>query len=176
MLIYHPAYDVSHCQYRILLISENSQYKEIDWELFKFLDFYLLFPHLLKNISPFPNAIRAFKSVANKIPDAYESIANPRRVMFTLGSIQHTAIMNLIGKNLIDLDGFKKKVIVRSDADIPTKLQDALGADASVDEQWFRLIVNELPSVQFNGRMGLKGRSGLMEFRYDIEAPKDSSA
>ena len=118
----------------------------------------------------------AFRSVANKIPDAYESIASPRRVMFTLGSIQHTAIMNLIGKNLIDLDGFKKKMVVRTEAVIPANLQDALEADESVDEQWFRLIVNELPSIQFNGRTGLKGRTGLMEFRYDTEAPKGSSA
>ena len=54
MLIYHPVHDINHCLYRILALLEISKHKEIDWELIKLMDFYVLFPHQLKNIKPFP--------------------------------------------------------------------------------------------------------------------------
>lgn len=168
MLIYHPAYDVNHCLYRFLLILESSTQDKFDWEAMKLLDFFLLFPHLLKQITPMPASLRSFKAVIKQLPDAYEVMPNPKRVLFDLAALQNTAMMNLVAKGLIDTESFHKKVIKRSSKELPPALNAQITENPIRSEEWFRLIVNELPQIEYNGPNGLKKRSGLLEFKYDV--------
>jgi len=172
MLIYHPVYDVNHCLYRFLLILENSIHKEFDWDTLKLLDFYLLFPHMLKGIKPMPASLRSFSTIIKQIPDAYEAIPNAKRVLFDLGNLQTTAMMNLMAKELVDTELFHRKIIKRSAKELPKKLEGGITESPIVAEEWFRFIANELPLTFFGGQNGLKKRSGLLEFRYDVEASK----
>lgn len=48
MLIYHPAYDAYHCVFRMLLIAERVSGIEV--EKARILDFYLVFPGMVKKI------------------------------------------------------------------------------------------------------------------------------
>jgi len=169
MLIYHPVHDVNHCVYRILLILESSQHKEIDLELFRHIDFYLLFPHLIKEIKPFPIELRSFKKIVTIIPEPYELINNVKRTMYELEAIQTTAIQNLMAKNIIEIDSYKNKNLKRTEEQLPEAIYEKIMNDGVVNEEWFRMLVNELPTVNFLGKKGLKARSGLMEFRYDVE-------
>lgn len=167
MLIYHPAYDINHSIYRILLILNSSVHKEFQWDLLRLMDFYLLFPHLLKQISPLPMTVKSYKKLINTLPDAYESMLNTKRILFELEPIQNTAIQNIMAKDLIDLDKFQDGIVSRSDTALPDELARRLQADVIAGEEWFRFITNELPALEFNGKSGLKQRSGLMEYKYD---------
>lgn len=169
MLIYHPVYDVNHCLYRILLILESSTQEEFNWDTLKLLDFYTLFPHLLKDIKPMPSSLRAFSKIINQIGDAYEALPNPKRVFFDLGILQNTAMMNLFAKEFVDVDLYHKRVIKRSSKELPAMLKASIKDNPFTSEEWFRFVVNELPLTTFGGKGGLKKRSGLMEFRYDVE-------
>lgn len=167
MLIYHPAYDINHSIYRILLVLNSSVHKEFHWDLLRLMDFYVLFPHLLKYISPFPSELKPYKKLINALPDAYESILNTKRILFELEPIQNTAIQNILAKDLIDFEKFQEGVVKQSDTALPNELFERLRTDAIIAEEWFRLIVDELPLLDFNGKSGLKSRSGLMEYKYD---------
>lgn len=167
MLIYHPAYDVNHCLYRMLRILESSTHEEFSWELLRLLDFYTLFPHLLKAINPLPTSLRPFKKVIKEIHDSYEALPNAKRILFDLEGIQNAAILNLMAKDMIDIELFHKKTVRRTETPIPKTLKEAVENDALVNEVWFKFVVNELPLVTFFGDNGLKARNGLMEFRYD---------
>lgn len=169
MLIYHPFQDANHCVFRTLLLLEHSVHDEIDIELYSLLDFYILFPHLLKNISPFPVELRAYKRLIAKIPDPFESMLNTKRIIHELESLQTVALHNLLAKKLIDIDRFKAKKIRRTDVALPEKVSEAINEAENTNEEWFRIISNELPLVNFSGKKGLKMRTGLMEFRYDLE-------
>jgi len=169
MLIYHPAYDVNHCLYRFLLVLENSTQQEFEWDVLKLIDFYLVFPHMLKSIQPLPASLRSFRRVIKEIPDSYEALPNAKRVVFDLENMQNTAMMNLVAKEFIDNDLFHKKIIRRSKKGLPKKLMSSITENSVVSKEWFRLIANELPLVPFTGPNGLKKRSGLLEFRYDVE-------
>ncbi|EAQ5910900.1 hypothetical protein FEF66_23465, partial [Salmonella enterica] len=61
MLIYHPIFDANHCVFRTLLLLQEQSSCEIDIELFRLMDFYMLFPSLLKSIKPFPSELRSYK-------------------------------------------------------------------------------------------------------------------
>ena len=169
MLIYHPIHDVNHCVYRILLILENSQHSHIDLDLFRLIDFYLLFPHLIKEIKPFPAELISFKKVIKHIPEPYEFIGNVKRTMHELEAIQTTAIQNLMAKNIIEIDSYQNKSLKRTEELLPESIYEIIMNNAVVKEEWFRMLINEFPNVTFFGKKGLKARSGLMEYRYDVE-------
>ena len=151
------------------MLLEHSVHDEIGIELYRLLDFYILFPHLLKNISPLPIELKAYKRLIEKIPDPFESMLNTKRIIHELESLQTVALHNLLAKKLIDIDSFKDKKVKRTDEVLPKSISVAINEAKNVNEEWFRVIANELPLVNFSGKKGLKMRTGLMEFRYDLE-------
>lgn len=170
MLIYHPAQDANHCVFRTLLLLEHTIHNDIELELYRLLDFYILFPHLLKNIKPLPKELRAYKRLLEDMPDPFESLLNTKRIMNELESLQTAALHNLLAKSIIDINSFKSKRLKRTNEPIPSELSFALNDSEIAQKEWFRMVVNELPMVDFRGKKGLKKRTGLMEFRYDMES------
>lgn len=169
MLIYHPIEDVNHCVFRSLLLLDQTKLIDIDLDLYKLLDFYILFPHMLKSIDPLPKELTHYKKLISKIPEPFEAIRNTRRVFYELESLQNVALQNLLAKELIDYDGFMSNRLKRSNNPLPTTLQDAIKSASQTKQEWFDFVVNELPQSDFSGKNGLKKRTGLMEFRYDME-------
>ena len=167
MLIYHPVYDINHCIYRLLRFLETSSSSQVQWDQLQLFDFYSIFPHLLKKVKPFPRELMAYKKLIMNIPDAYESIPNDKRILHEIMPIQNTAINNLIAKNLINSDDFSKNLVSRSEEPLPRNIVALLKKDSLVQKEWYTLLVNELPLIDFDGRKGLKSRSSLMEYRYD---------
>lgn len=167
MLIYHPVYDINHCVYRLLRFLEISEHSTFSWNQLRLLDFYSIFPHLLKNLRPFPRELIAYKKIISRIPDAYESIPNDKRIFHEIMPIQNTAMHNLIAKNLINADPFIENMVSRSEQPLPEKLSKVLNEDTLIQEEWYIFLVNELPLINFDGKKGLKSRSDLMEYRYD---------
>lgn len=169
MLIYHPAYDVNHCVYRIVLIVENSSIKRIPLDLIVLQDLYVLFPHLLKEIRPFPANLRSYRKVVEGIGQPYEFMRNAGRVAAQIKVIQMAAIKSLLAKEVLSIESFQQGYIERTKSDLPDGLASLLESDLNAKESWFYLVVNELPSQKLTGKGGLKERSGLLEFRYDVE-------
>lgn len=170
MLMYHPAQDANHCVFRTLLILEHTIHNDIELELYRLLDFYIVFPNLLKQINPLPAELRAYKRVLNNISDPFESMRNTKRIMHELESLQTVAVHNLLAKQLIDIDSFRSKRLKRTSQPLPPGLASAINLSKLAKSEWFRMVINELPMLSFNGRSGLKKRTGLMEFRYDMES------
>lgn len=167
MLIYHPVYDINHAIYRMLLLLEVSVHRRFQWDQLKLLDFYLLFPHVLKDIRPLPASLSAYRKVINAIPNPYELVPNKKRALYELGNIQNTAVHNLMAKELIDVENFQSMIIKRTKNDLPFGIQNFIDNDPLKEEEWFKIVANELPNIDFQGKDGLKYRSGLMEYRYD---------
>ena len=167
MLIYPPIFDTSHCVYRSLLLLQDQDYCEIDIELFRLMDFYVLFPSLLKFIKPFPNELRRYKKEIQKISDPYENIQNPNRIFIELRRIQSIAFHHLLSKNLIDMQSYTDGKIKRTKITFPEELSNSLRVDPHRNSEWFALISKGFLQIEFYGSNGLKKRTGLMEYRYD---------
>jgi hypothetical protein len=167
MLIYHPIHDINHCIYRFLRFLETSKHSSLSWDQLKLLDFYSVFPHLLKNIAPLPRELGAYKKIISRIPEAFEAMPNEKRVFYEMMPIQNAAIHNLIARDLVDAKSYAKKIIARSKAPLPEGLADKIICDPFIKEEWYLFLVNELTLVNFDGKGGLKSRSNLMEYRYD---------
>jgi hypothetical protein len=149
------------------MVLESSEIEGIDWDVFRMIDYYVLFPHLLKKIEPFPSALLPYKKILKELPEAYEVIQNDKRIFFELEAIQNTSIQNLMAKDLVCPEKFKDRIVARSDRGIPDKIREVIKTDDMASQEWFRFVVNELPLIDFDGKKGLKARSQLMEYRYD---------
>lgn len=168
MLIYHPAFDANHCLYRIVSILNATGDASISWSLLRMLDFYYLFPSQLKNIKPWPREMQKFKSHAAKIPDQFEDLTNPVRTFFELQPFQKTATLELIAKGVLSKSSFENDLMVLESNSLPPTYIDLLEIDDFLKSDTFKIITEGLPKAKFSGANGLKSRSGLMEYVYDI--------
>lgn len=168
MLMYHPAFDANHCLYRIVSILHATEDVPISWSLLRMLDFYYLFPSQLKNIKPWPREIQKLKAQAMKIPDQFEDLTNPARTFFELQPFQKTAMLELIAKGVLSKSSFDKGIMELEPDSLPSAYTALLDTDDFLKSDVFKVITKGLPSAEFNGSSGLKSRSGLMEYVYDI--------
>ncbi|MBF0408966.1 MAG: hypothetical protein HQM10_16585 [Candidatus Riflebacteria bacterium] len=166
MITYHPARDVNHCAFRLISLLRDIEQNKTDWERLKLLDFYFLFPHFLVDITLPRNPILTKKEL-QKIEKPYEAITNPRKMLFELRALHNAAIRGLVAKGIINKELFLKNIIKLEIGKLPEKLIGRIEENEKRATQWYRLIVNFLSKFPFNGKDGLKERSGLLEFRYD---------
>lgn len=168
MLMYHPAFDANHCLYRIVSILHATADQQISWPLLRVLDFYYLFPSQLKNITPWPSEIRKLKALVTKIPEQFEDLTNPARTFFELEPFQKTATLELIAKGVISKSSFDKGIMELEPDSLPSAYTALLDTDVFLKSDAFEVITKGLPKTKFNGSNGLKSRSGLMEYIYDL--------
>jgi len=141
----------------------------LTWDLLRIIDFYYLFPSQLKRVQPWPVGLKKYKSSVADIPDQFEDIANPARVFFDLSEFQKTALLELISKGLVSKEAFEKGVIKLDSQKIPAGFTQAMNEDSFVHSSTFKVLIEALPKIDMNGSTGLKKRSGLMEFIYDVK-------
>lgn len=163
MITYHPAYDVYHCSYRILNVLHSIENHEVSKETLKFIDFYYVYPHLLKIIPSLPRPLNFHKAKIDRIEDPFEITPSPKGLYFELAQIQESAITSLGYKSLIIQEDRKVKL---NSSQLPDQLVSKFKADEFNKSGIFDLLVNVLPKINLNGSNGLKAKSGLMEFRY----------
>lgn len=166
MIIYHPAYDINHCAFRFITLLSDIKEHTINWETMQILDFYYVFPHLLADIRLPRNSI-ATKQMLKKIPEPYESLPNPRRLMYGLKALQNEAARALVAKGLIDKDSYLKNIISLYAERVPETLYEQIVKNEKRKTRWFQLLVEVLAKYPINGKDGLKHRTQLLEFRYD---------
>ena len=169
MLIYHQAQDINHCVYRLLLILENSNQEQLSIEVYRLIDFYTLFPFLLKQIKPLPNSLRRLRNTFNDIEEPFESLKNTKRILHELERLQTITIQNLLAKNLLDKKAFEQGFLKRTEKGLSEKLDQELSSSRLSANEWFKVLVEDFPNAKFLGRGGLKARTGMMEYRYDLE-------
>lgn len=163
MIIYHPGYDVHHCSYRILNVLSAVDGGMLPHDTLKLIDFYYVYPHLLKNITQLPRPLNYQKRKIENIKNPFEITPNPKSLFYELSSIQESALDSLSQKLLIS-SGTQKIEINKSS--LPNRLIEMFKMDEFCNSDVFEILVNRLPKAKLNGENGLKARSGLMEYRY----------
>ncbi len=166
MIIYHPTYDLNHCAFRFVTLLSSIKEHSTNRATMQILDFYYLFPHLLADIRLPRNPV-ATKQTLRKTPKIYESLPDPRRLMFSLKAIQNETARALIAKGLIDRNSYLKNIIKLYIERVPEILRDQIAENEKRKTLWFQFLVEVLVDHPISGKDGLKHRTQLLEFRYD---------
>jgi len=167
MLIYHPAFDASHCAYRILKIfNVNTKITRFEEDRIKLIDFYMVFPKQIKSIR-FPRSFKLgkLKNILNSIDDTYRPCKSPYLIFQKMNIIQEKVLKNLILNEYLEFSSIDNTYFKGKKFEI-LSLSEPL-FDNFIPLEIEKEILNFLISFEIDGKDGLKDRTKLMEFRYD---------
>lgn len=162
MLAYHPALDPYHTSFRMLRLIASSPYK-LEPDRLRLLDFYLLFPHLLKKVHLPSDLTRRRGQVAGS-SNHYRFNGQPQLVFRTITPV-HDAALNLLSTSAwtrLEDD----RVYLNASA-LPDEVRLLLVERNAEQNDLISFLVADLYTVPLCGHDGLKQRTGLMEYRYD---------
>jgi hypothetical protein len=163
MIIYHPAYDVHHCTYRVLNLLRSTKDGVVSKDSLRLMDFYYVYPHLLKKVKR-PRPLAKYSEAIDSVDEAFEVTPNPTSLFYELCRMQDSAFRSLEQKSLISLSGGDIKLNYDR---LPESLLKNFASDEFSGTEFFKALVGAFPVLKMNGKDGFKDRSGLMEFRYD---------
>lgn len=165
MLIYHPAYDAYHCIFRILAIAESIPQVEIDKA--RLLDFYLLFPSAVASIR-LPASLKDARKLAKSVANVYHDPVNPATTFREMRYIQEASLKCIAASGLIDRELFEAGFISRTNVKMPMKLHYKVGEFLASRQPVADIVLQGLAEIPLRGYDGLKHRTELMEYKYDV--------
>lgn len=163
MVIYHPAYDVHHCSYRLLHLLSSVENYSVSRDALRLMDFYYVYPHLLKSVE-LPRVLAKFSGAIMNISDPFEFTPNPKGLFFDLSRIQDVALLALQQKMIIEISS--GEVVLFSEP-LPEFLVSTFQSDNFSHSDFFQGLIEVFPKLKLDGKSGFKSKSGLMEYRYD---------
>ena len=166
MLIYHPAFDIYNCVFRILQLLTKMDTDEIEIDRLRIWDFYLTFPNEAKRIS-FPRELNDLKRIFKDKPNPYEDVIGSNRVFERMKSYQLSALRCLASYGLIDTKLLAKNIIKRTAKPIPDKLLEQMHNQSIKKENIIKLVTSPFNDLPLYGEKGFKYRTKLIEFKYD---------
>ncbi len=166
MLTYHPIHDLNHCIFRILCLAYDVKDSRIAVDLIKILDFYILFPHTLANLS-MPRQFTSVKKSFKAIKTPYEELPAPAHLMFVLSPIQEQALKSLMGKGILEQNDLSRNYVSMQEKKLSKEILHLIEAGVFRKQEWYKNLVTIIPQINLKGKSGLKYKSGLLEYRYD---------
>ena len=164
MLIYHPAYDAYHCVFRALLITDSVKVVEV--AKLRILDFFMCFPAELRRVR-LPKEHLEARKMATELRNEYHGPVSMKQAFRDMEHIQLAAFRTLAASQLLDAGEFASGLVRRTEVVVPTDLIERL-ASAKANSTVLSYITQKLADLPLQGIDGLKHRTGLMEYRYDI--------
>lgn len=168
-LTYEPAFDPLHAMYRALRLRDGTAADlHVPRDLFRILDFYLLFPESLREVR-FRQDHRRLKTraLATKRAPSYgprpeDAVLFERMRPFQEAAVDTLALHHYFSPEAL-ADGWVKSVATDVPPDLAERVRYANKEEVDLMEA-LHAIAAEYP---LEGANGLKDRSGLLEHRYD---------
>jgi len=166
MLVYHPAFDLYNCIFRMLQLLKYSKEDEVQLEKLRIWDFYLTFPSQVSDIV-FPAHFFKLKQVFKDKHNPYEELSNPKQIFERMKSFQLTALKCLASYGFIDTKLLAKNIIKKTDKELPELLEKQLENLSVEKSNIIKLVTGPFYELPLYGQKGLKARTGLIEYKYD---------
>jgi len=166
MLIYHPAFDIYNCAFRLLILTSRMKLDVVEVERLRIWDFYLVFPGEVQHIS-FPSDLVSLKRIFKSDPNPYEDLIDSRRIFNRMKPYQIAAMRYLASYDLFDSNELLNNNIKRTSKEIPSDLASRMTDLTDQQENVIKLVTSPLNDLPLYGPHGFKSRTKLIEFKYD---------
>lgn len=168
-LTYEPAFDPLHSMFRALRLREGLRTPfRLPRDLFRMLDFYLLFPASLEGVRFRPEHRRLKRqAAATKRPPSYgpqpeDGVLFERMRPFQDAALDTLALQEFFSNEALD-EGWVEPTDKPESPELAERVQAANRAEESLLEA-LRTIATD---YRLEGVNGLKDRTRLLEHRYD---------
>ena len=166
MLVYHPAFDLYHCVFRMVRLMNRLPPGDYPVERMRILDFYLLFPGQIASFR-FPRPLLAHRKACAVKDNRYEKLADPYRIFLRLAPFQMESLGCLAAHGIIEPAQLSEGLVRRTTNSIPSRLKNAVEEADRIEPKSISLLTGSLMGLDLCGKDGLKARSDLFEYRYD---------
>lgn len=168
MIIYHAAFDLYNCMFRILLILSRMRSGDVEMERLLIWDYYVTFPHRISKIS-FPQEMRKqYSRFFKDNNNPYEEVLDDVKVFVKMRSYQTEALRCLAAYGLIDSESLLESKIKRTNKALPKALQNRLDNIPARLKNVITLIESPFTELPLYGEKGFKYRTKLIDYKYDI--------
>jgi hypothetical protein len=127
------------------------------------LDFYFLFPGLLRNIT-WPKELGLHREYINSFKRPYALIIDSKSLIKHLEHQATDVLHYMAAYDIIDVDKSRKNIILLNNKE---RINEIVGKTGNYNSDLLDFLVNVLAKIPLDGKKGLKHRTGLFEYRYD---------
>ncbi len=166
MLIYHPAFDIYNCVFRMLRLIQNIKKDSIEFDRIRIWDFYLVFPNETKGII-FPIEFSELKKIFKDKPNPYEDLVDAKRIFERMKPYQSSALKCLASYGFIDSKELTKNIVKRTNKQIPNNLMEKISIMDIKEENIIKLLKSPINDFPLLGKNGFKYRTQLIDIKYD---------
>lgn len=169
MIVYHAAFDLYNCMFRILLILSRMKEEEVEMEKILIWDYYVAFPNRVSQIS-FPQEIKSqYTKIFKEKENPYDEVLDDVKVFSRMRSYQTEALRCLAAYGLIDSEQLLKSRIKRTGKLLPGTLQERINEVPNRLKNVITLIESPFTELPLYGAKGFKFRTKLIDYKYDVQ-------
>lgn len=165
-LIYHPAFDPYNALLRSIRVLAALPLG-IDPLTLRILDFYLLFPERLINIRLTTQLRSAVRKLEAQPRYPYDRLPASRNIFERMASSFDAALQTMTARGLISSDEYTNHVNLRVET-VPAELFALALSQNESEGKLMSILVTLAAEFPLAGTNGIKDRSGLAEYRYDV--------
>ncbi|AMX95904.1 MULTISPECIES: ABC-three component system middle component 5 [Mesorhizobium] len=168
-LSFQPAFDAFHAVFRFLRLRNVLGPSEaLAYDKLRILDFYLLFPHKVRDIR-LTAQHQKFKKLSDRyaFTKPYGELPDARLVFERMRPMQAAAIQTLAAKSLVSVDALAQKEVRATGSTIPRSLAERVAEINESQSDLMDFLATLASDYPLQGDNGLKARTGLLEHRYD---------
>ncbi|MET4070422.1 hypothetical protein ABID58_005227 [Bradyrhizobium sp. S3.2.6] len=166
-LSYHPAFDAFHAIFRFLRLTIRIGISEIEIDKLRILDYYLLFPWRASAIRLAQKDLEV-RRIAKRLEEHqdYATLPTGDALLERMRPSQTAALQTMAREGIVDPMLLRDGVVKFNAFALPAELMKRV-AEKSLEEPDTMKIIDVLSAYPLLGSDGLKGRTSLLEHRYD---------
>ncbi|ACS78391.1 ABC-three component system middle component 5 [Maridesulfovibrio salexigens] len=167
MLVYNSAFDIYHCMFRIILLLNACPQNKIEYERARIFDYFFAFPQRAQEIK-LQRGCGFTKKTFKLETTHYQEIQDDKQIFFEMSKIFEGAVRCLAAYGEIEPTKLSVGTIVQKNNSLSEKINAHFGEIDPLRQSILELFSGPFYNLELTGANGLKARSGLMEFRYDL--------
>jgi hypothetical protein len=169
MIVYHAAFDLYNCMFRLLLILSRIKEEEVEMERMLIWDYYVAFPNRVSQIS-FPQEMKAqYAKFFKENNNPYDEVLDDVKVFSRMRSYQTEALRCLAAYGLIDAEQLLNSRVKRTSKPLPSVLQERISEVPNRLRNVITLIESPFTELPLYGAKGFKFRTKLIDYKYDVQ-------
>lgn len=166
-LSYHPAFDAFHAIFRFLRVTRRADILEIEVDKLRILDYYLLFPWRASAIRLSQKDLEV-RRIAKRLEARrdYATLPTGDALLERMRPSQVAALQTMAMDGILDPVSLRDGAVKFKAYSLPEGLQKRIEGRIAEDSDTMK-IIDILSGYPLLGEDGLKGRTSLLEHRYD---------
>ncbi len=166
MLVYHSAFDMYHCVYRLIQLLSNLKEEYVELERLRMWDYYLAFPNEMTKIR-YERGNNDIQNLFPKKENPYEIVLDSKIIFEKMKPYQLTAIKTLASYGLVKKDYLTENRITKIDKTLFEDILKNYEPLSDRESNIIKIMTTYFYNMPLYGEKGFKDRTNLLEFRYD---------